>query len=327
MSATITRSRTPPPGSPAWQAQHRLAMFATDAAPAAGLSRFGDPFSTYLEKLGLTAPKLQTEAMKWGALLERVIGRQWASDRGVVARPDSWTYWRRDLPYPAGTHLDFRTGEGDLVEIKTASIFSAGDFGESGSDEVPIDYRLQCAHELLVTDAARCHLVVLIGGNRLAEYRIERDPVLEEQLVAVEARAWRQVQERQPPPMDGSDGASEYLRKMYPSDDGSTVELSEEVQGLAVGFITAKEQEKAAKGQIEALRNQIAEALGSASAGQGGDISVTWRKSRDSAVTDWERVARTLAPDPESLADAISANTSIREGPRPLLVKYLEGTA
>lgn len=307
----------------AWTAQRRLAIFATDAAAAAGLSRFSDPHMLYLEKLGLVAPKVQTAAMRWGSLLEGVIATEWARETGRKVRKDGYTYWRRDLPFPMATHLDYRTADGDLVEIKTAGQHAAADYGEQGTDEVPIDYRLQCVHEMLVTGAPACHLVVLIGGNQPRHYLIGRDAELEDSLLKIEQRAWEGVVARTPPAIDGSAGSAEYIRQAYPEDNGEVLELDENLQDLGMSYVAAKAQEKAAGEQVADLGNRLRAALGSASGASGGGITVAYRKSADRKEIAWEAVARSFAASPDYAA-AVAANTTVKPGIRPLIVKYRE---
>ena len=252
------RTRSPKPGSPAWAAERRRAIFATDAAPSAGLSRFSDPYTLYLEKLGMTVPKLTTEAMEWGLLLQDPIGRAWGRKAGVRVKPAGhYTYWRHGLGFPMATHLDFLTETGEIVEVKNAGHFSASDFGEPDTDEIPIDYRLQLAHEMAVLDKPGAHLVVLIGGNKLRHYLVPRDPELEHTLLAVEQRAWEGVVNKTPPLIDGSDGATEYLRTMYPADDGTEIEADEELQNFARATARRQGEHPVRREQEQGLTNRI----------------------------------------------------------------------
>lgn len=319
------RTRSPRPGTPAWTAERRRAFFATDAAPAAGLSRFGDPFSVYLEKLGMAAPRMTTEAMEWGTLLQDPIGRAWGRKANVKVKPAGhYTYWRHGLGFPMATHTDFFTDTGEIVEVKNASHFSASDFGEQDTDEIPTDYRLQLAHEMAVLDKPGAHLVVLIGGNKLRHYLVARDPELEHNLLEVEQRAWEGVQSRTPPSIDGTDGATEYLRLTQPSDAGTEIEADQELVDLATSLLAVKKSLGMLEGDERELTNRIKARMGDAARATQGDISITYKKNRDSLYIDWEKVARTVAPDDEELAAAISRSSLMKPGNRPLLVKHLE---
>jgi putative phage-type endonuclease len=322
---TVARTRSPKPGSAAWAVERRRAIFATDAAPVAGLSRFGDPFSVYLEKLGMAAPKITSEAMEWGLLLQDPIGRAWARRAGVKVKPAGhYTYWRHDLPFPMAAHTDFLTDVGHPVEVKNASHFSAADFGEPDTDEIPVDYRLQLAHELAVLDRPVGHLVVLIGGNRLRHYLVQRDDELERNLLEVEQRAWEGVRHNSPPAIDGSDGASEYLRITQTRDDGTEIEADEELQAMGHRLLAVRAALGELEGEERGLTNIIKSRLGEAARASGGDISIRYKRNRDSLFVDWERVARVVAPDDEELASAISSNSTLKPGARPLVVRYQE---
>ena len=63
------------------------------------------------------------------------------------------------------------------VEAKTAAGHKAKLWGEPGTDQIPLDYALQCHGCMALTDAKRWYCGVLIGGSRFEFrlYTIERD--------------------------------------------------------------------------------------------------------------------------------------------------------
>lgn len=291
------------------------------------MSRFADPHAVYLEKLGLLAPKITTEAMEFGNILQDPIARAWAKrDKQKVIPAGQWTYWRDDLPFPMATHLDYLTPSGEIVEIKNASHFAGADFGEEGSDEVPDDYRLQVIHQMSVLDAPRAHLVALIGGNKLRHYLIERDPDTEADLIEIERLAWEGVQSRTPPEIDGSEGATAYLRISQPSDDGTVIEADEELQELATEYLAISASLSAAEQQKAEIANKIKDRLKTVAVAEGGGFKVSYKQSKDTEKVLHHGVYYDLVHEAgldQPVLDALIAkHTETKPGPRPLLVTY-----
>jgi cyclopropane-fatty-acyl-phospholipid synthase len=70
-----------------------------------------------------------------------------------------------------------------LLECKTASAFSASQWGREGTDEVPHAYLVQCAWYTTLTGCSQAHLAVLLGNSDLRIYTVVHDPALGERLV------------------------------------------------------------------------------------------------------------------------------------------------
>ena len=313
------RTPSPVPGSPDWIEQRRHGIFATDAATVTGRSPFSSPFEKFAELQGTTAPKIATESMEWGNLLQPVVGAAWARKHGRKVRACPWTYW---LDYPdIGSHYDFDVvGTHDLLEVKTASAYAQREWGEEGTSEVPEAYHLQAMHEIMCRPGIeRCHLAVLIGGQKLRSYVVERDEELIEDLLTVERRFLANARAGIPPPVDGSEAATAYLRGLSPRDNGTRVELTEPVEALALAYLSAREQEKVVVEQKETAANRLREALGDTALAVGKMVKVSFKTSRDSNWTDWKAVAEATHAPPE----IVDRYTSTKVGARPLVVSYI----
>lgn len=321
---TFRRERSPVPGSPEWLTLRRSGLGATDAAAIAGRSRFSSPFDKFSEMLGRTAPKVATEAMKWGMLLERPVGLEWAKDKGKKVRHVGYTYWLERGIY---SHYDFDVvGERAILEVKTSSAYGWREWGEEDTDQIPVEYLLQAQHEIMVRPGIeRCYIAVLIGGQKLQKYVVERDDELVGYLLTLERnfleRTWAGI----PPEIDGSDAATEYLQSVHPKDDGTQIELSSEVEDIAREYLAAKAAEKEAGEKIALLRNVLIDRLKEASSGIGREIKVTYRTSKDRATIDWQKVARGLSEfaDESVLPELIDQYTETKPGARPLLVTWI----
>lgn len=77
-----------------------------------------------------------------------------------------------------------------LLECKTASAFSASQWGEAWGDQVPTAYLAQCIWYTTLTGCRFAHLAVLIGNSEVRVYRITHDQELGERLVQAALNFW-----------------------------------------------------------------------------------------------------------------------------------------
>ena len=103
-----------------------------------------------------------------------------------------------------------------ILECKTAGIHGSRLWREG----VPEYVQLQVMHQLAVTGKQAADVAVLIGGQELQVFRIERDAAMIAQLIALERQFWGYVERDQEPPADGSDSAELALRALYPREIG-----------------------------------------------------------------------------------------------------------
>lgn len=235
-----------------------------DVAKICGVSRFGGAMDVFMEKMGFSAPLVETQPMLWGKRLEDTVARYWSEVTGVKIRRVNRTL-RHPVKHFAFAHLDRATVGGDILEVKTSGAFVANDWGEPDTDQVPADYFLQGLHYAHVTDKPRVHYAVLIGGQAFRKYVYERDRELEREIEdRVEAFWHDNVEKGIPPDIDGSESAGRYLSLRHPRVLVPTVEWSEDIEAAALAYHAAREQVTAAETAKGLWRNKIAELLGDA---------------------------------------------------------------
>jgi len=129
-------------------------------------------------------------------------------------------------------------------EIKTVHPFSAGDWGEHGSEEVPIYYAAQVMHGLGVTRRPAAVVAALFGLDNLLCFPVMADPELIEPMRAECVRFWNEyVIKRVPPPMvELADFA-----KLYTRFEGKPVEINDDVQALLDTIVAARREAKLAE--------------------------------------------------------------------------------
>ena len=175
-----------------------------------------------------------------------------------------------------------------ILECKTAGEFGA----RLWRDGVPDYVVCQVQHQLAVTGKAAADVCVLICGQEIRIYRIERDDVLINRLIELERQFWRYVEMDVPPPADGSDSADVALRCLYPHDSGNTLDLTQD-SDLSATFadLVSVRQEIAHREQVEAkLMQKIQQRMADASRAVFETGAVSWKRSKDSLGVDMEKL-------------------------------------
>src|SRR5690606_9650783 len=114
--------------------------------------------------------------------------------------------------------------EVQILECKTAGITGA----KLWRHDVAKYVEVQAMHQLAVTGKQAADVAVLLGGQQLEVYRIERDELLIKHLIELERQFWHYVETDTPPPADGSDSAEQALRLLYPGDDGEELDFTQD---------------------------------------------------------------------------------------------------
>ncbi len=200
----------------------RHSIGGSDAATAIGLNPYKTPYQLWLEKTGRVEPEdlSGNERIHFGNVLEDVVADEFARRTGKKVRRNN-----RLLVHP---EFDFITanldrevvGEKSILEFKTTDKLygMTDDWGEEGTDEVPVTHLLQSHHYIGVTGKDVCSLGALIGGNEYRTYKIERDEDLLKDLFDQEREFWHRHVKADVAP-DVSNEKDLLLKYGYPKKD------------------------------------------------------------------------------------------------------------
>ncbi len=278
--------------------ERRKGLGGTDAAPILGLSRFRSPADVYMEKLGLSAEIIPTEAMEWGNRLEDAICAKYAEVNGVKTRKHKRTVHHPQYPWMLA-HLDRYVDPDGILDAKSAGIWAVSQWGEEGTDQVPDDYRLQAVHYMAVTDRDWCDFALLVAGQRYRQYRVERDIDIETALIEAEYAFWHEnVLARVPPPVDGSDASRTLLEARYPKAEVAEIPPPDGFETLALEHLALKAAHKDEAARLALLENLMREALGDADQTSGPQYRARWSNVKTPSRTDWSGVIRDAAVPP-----------------------------
>ncbi|WP_369072959.1 YqaJ viral recombinase family protein [Burkholderia gladioli] len=279
-----------------WLSVRRTGIGSSDAAAAVGLSPYVSPLELWLDKTGraegMSGPAAgdTNSPTTWGTLLEPIVAAVYTRITGNRVRKINAVLRHPTIPWMLANIDREVVGARDvqILECKTA--------GEHGArlwrDGVPEYVELQVQHQLAVTGKTAAHVAVLLCGQTLEVFRVERDDALISRLIELEERFWRcYVETDTPPPADGSESADQALRHLYPG-NGGTVDFTGErhLSSVFADLVTVR-AEIERRQVIEAeLKQTIQQAMGEATRAVFETGSVSFRRSRDSSTVDLKRL-------------------------------------
>jgi putative phage-type endonuclease len=243
-----------------WLEIRRCSLGASECAAALGVSPFDTPIDIWQRKIGKAPPVAETDAMRWGKKLERVIQEEYEERTGETLATQVFAR-HPERPWMTAT-LDGLTPAGKVVEFKTASAF-AREWGDE-ADEVPMQYLVQLHHQMVVVGATEADLAVLIGGQDFRVYSVRQDADLARHVRTGAERFWRCVETRTPPDWGRLDAKA--LAVLHPRCEGSIDLDADTVAAVALYEQYGLNIEFAEK-QREACKLQILTAMGDAQFG------------------------------------------------------------
>ena len=285
-----------------WLEVRKGGIGSSDAAAAVGLHPYKSQLQLWMEKTGrdsdlpVTDPQDDSSPMYWGTLLEPIVAAHYTRRTGHKVRRINAVLQHPDRPWMLANIDREVVGASDvqILECKTTGIHGA----RLWRDGVPEYVQLQVMHQLAVTGKAAAEVAVLLGGQELQVFRIDRDEALIAQLIALERQFWEYVERDQQPPADGSDSADLALRCLYPRDSGTTLDLSDDMEmSGAFSDLLAVREVIGTQSALEAqLKQRIQQRMGDATRAVFETGEVSWKRSKDGTSLD---TAQLLKDQPE----------------------------
>lgn len=206
------------PDDPAWHETRLTGLGGSDIAAICGLDKWTSPLEIWHTKTGNSVPRERNSALSeaglMGHLLEPIVAQRFTDITSLPAYPSPGTLRALD-PTWALANLDrvtLENGEYGVLELKTRSSYALDEWTE----EPPTGPWLQVQHYLGVTGWRFGYIACLIGGQRTIVHRVERDEDTIAGLRAIGAEFWQQVQDRTPPPVNGSAACTDLLNRLHP---------------------------------------------------------------------------------------------------------------
>lgn len=238
----------------------------TDIPALFGVSRWRTAYDVWEEKTSpillpvpepTPAQEKADRVKKRGKKLEPWVMEMLEEEFDIFIRKKNQRYTDPEYPWMQ-CEIDFEyvgvDGQEYNGDVKTVSPFAAAEWGEQGTDEIPLDYACQFHWGLMITGRPQCLVGVLIGADDLRVYEVERDDELIAEMRRRAVHFWTHnvLKKIAPEPQTISD-TNKILRKL----GGCLVPGIEAIWNKVTAFKKAKEEEKAAKAKKESLEFDI----------------------------------------------------------------------
>lgn len=278
----------------------------SDIGAILGFSKYRTALDVWLEKTGRVINSVDNLPVRFGSFAEEFVASEYAvqtgfslvhSETGVahsqysymVGHIDRYVFEDSDTFDGELFHGDSSCSAAHLLECKTASPFNQSDWGELGTDEVPMSYLVQCLWYLAITNLERCDVAVLFGNSDFRIYEVYRDKELEDLIIAKAAAFWNDYVQLDTLPPAQCEADYQYLFKREVTGKSveaqpATCELTQKLQLLNCE-IKSKEME------ISQIKQTIMGQMGEAELlTYQGQVLATWKSSKQSYRLDGKRL-------------------------------------
>ena len=234
----------------------KLYIGGSDAAAILGVSPWRTAVDVYLQKQGGKEEEVTPAKQKLfnrGKRLEPYVLELFKDATCAAISKTNHRYFHPEYPF-IGAEIDAETEAGANVEIKTVGSFAVKDWGEAGTDEIPLYYLAQVMHGLAVTSRDSCLVGALLGLDDFRVYRVARDADLCALILEKEKAFWTNNVLKGVPPVEL---VRDDAIKLFKKDTGEVVEASAELAEAVHRIKKLREVAKVHAAEEERLLNLI----------------------------------------------------------------------
>ncbi len=280
----------------------------SDIGALLGVSKYRTALDVWLEKTRRQIKQVDSLAIRFGQFAEAFVAEEYIRETGYQLRHHTNPVIHPEHSFMVG-HIDrfvFRSDSDSqaplfnqdgscradhLLEIKTASAYHQSDWGELGTDEVPMSYLVQCLWYLAMTNLDHAELAVLFGSHDFRIYQIERDLELEG-LILDKAKAFWEVHVQNdcpPPPQNEADCHQLFSHERI----GKRIEAPAHLAALPQKIHQLQEEIKVREDEISQMKQAIMETMQDAETlSYGGRVLATWKTPKPSQRLDTKRLSQ-----------------------------------
>jgi predicted phage-related endonuclease len=203
-----------------------------------------------------------------------------------------------------------------ILECKTANPFARSEWGEPGTDQVPMGYLCQCLWYMAITGIEQCDLAVLLGNSDFRIYEIERDLELEALVIEKALHFWHEYVLKDIAPPAQTEG--DYQALFQKSDPTKIVEASPLIVDELRKVAPLQAQMEATENELSHIKQLLMSSMQDAEILRfQGKTLATWKLAKATKRLD----IKSLEKDHPQL---VSQYQMISPGSRRFLLKSLE---
>ena len=263
----------------------------SDIGAILGLSRFKTPLEVWMEKTGKETKRLESLPLRFGSFAESFVASEYSRATGFELIHDESIYIHPEHSYMSA-HIDrFVLADQDalrpnrILECKTASPFTSGEWGEVGSDEVPMSYLCQCIWYMAITGIDKTDIAVLFGNSDFRIYEITRDLELENTILQNASQFWIEcVLKDIPPPVSSEQDCHTLFSK---GNATKSIEAQKETADLTKRLHALNSEINFREEEISSIKQTIMSQMGEAELlTYQGKTLATWKAPKPSFRLD-----------------------------------------
>jgi putative phage-type endonuclease len=275
----------------------------SDIGSIVGVSKYRSAMDVWLEKTGKKVDHEDSFALRFGSFAESFIADEYALLTGEhlinhpnsIAHPvHSFCVGHIDRFVMDQTNLPLLRDDGalnakKLLECKTANHYSQSEWGETGTDAIPLPYLCQCLWYLGITNLSEIDVAVLLGGSDLGIYTITRDSELETLLFEKAVHFWTEhVQKDMPPKPQSIDDCKALFER---ASAGKSLEANGQTLNLIRKLKTLETQVQQEGEVIETIKQKLMETMADAEVlTYLGKPIITWKAPKPTYRIDTKRL-------------------------------------
>lgn len=254
----------------------------SDAGTIMGMNPYSSLITLYSQKLGMSNPPEDNEAMRLGRDLEQYVAMRFTEQTGKAVRNDNFTYCDDEHDFIIA-NIDRRVvGENAGLECKTSGSFTGYNLA---AGEVPSHYYCQCQHYCMVMGWDRCYLAILVLQKGIYVIPIERNDEFIQEMREREIDFWQNyIMKKQIPAPDGSEASIETLKELYPTAQEDTEIDILGLDEMIINYKALSEMVEDYTKRRDAIKAQICADLGSYEVGRGEIYGCSWKNQSKTSV-------------------------------------------
>jgi putative phage-type endonuclease len=251
----------------AWLEARKSGIGASESAALFGIHPWTSRLALWLEKSGKVERDQpqgeQAERMEWGRVLETPIAEVYQRRTGRVL----WQFSEFSIARHRRLGCMFATPDRFIIEAKdrqgdgNLQIKNTADV-EGWAAGAPMYVQCQVQHELAVTGRDYAAIAVLVTGNRLLTWDVDRNDAFIAELEEQCRLFWESIEAGEVPPVDGHKASMAALKRLHRQDNGKEVELPAEAAAWWAQLTEAKQTIREAEAIRDLADAQLRAAMG-----------------------------------------------------------------
>lgn len=288
----------------------RSTLGASDAAAVLGVSRWKKRIDVWAEKVGISElDPTDTPQQAYGRIMEPLLIRWTGETLPARIRRNSRSVRHPVHRFISATPDGLGLGSYRSVVVEAKTSRTRDGYGEEGSDEIPIDYKVQAVVQAEILDVPKVYVPVLFQGEGWPPTMYVVQPSAKERGAVIEALVefWTEFVIPRVEPDELSD---EYVRARWKHEEpGKELVATDELVAIIDRYRLAFQNVKAAEAAKEELATIIAHRMGDAEKLVHPYGSITWKTGKPR--TDWRLVAKAFRGALEKIDEELAARRDV----------------